>query len=814
MVCIACTAAYEIDLLRALEVDEDMEGIQTIDGRYRAYQFYMYAKEIKADTYIKKEFVREILRDKEFLFTTNLRHDKRTPSTLVSLQTKEGKIRFSIWLDSYEGKIGIRTHSSKLGKKSIVFRRVPMKQGSWHNIVIHFKNFDINILPEITLYVDCSMVEKQTFPISLKESIMEHGLESVFRLNQLQNINGKDPLKFIGGLQDMSFAFGRRLAFYTDAKRCLSMDVQETGIRAHQDPRTYVSKDINDVQTAVKNMQFQMAAQVNEIRWIRKWIRQCSKCNIDGPEKPGRLNGTCSAGKCSADANCRDLGFDDYECKCKNGFAGNGKLCAKDTDKDGVPDIELQCEGKKCRKDNCVNFPNSGQEDADKDGKGDACDEDDDDDGILDEDDNCPFVINADQIDNDGDRRGDACDNCPNSSNYNQRDSDGDGTGDACSKDSDGDGIRDKSDNCPTVKNPAQLDTDGDSVGDQCDNCQKRYNPTQEDADQDDIGDVCDSNNDVDKDGIQDDRDNCPYVPNAPQSDVDKDGTGDACDDDDDNDGIKDGLDNCRLIPNPDQKDRDGNGKGDACDPDFDGDNFKGDVCPENPEIQNTNFKAYDHIMLDPIGASQVDPEWEVLNDGAEMKQWRNSDPGIAVGKTKFGGVDFSGTFYIHDDKDDDFAGFVFSFQDSSNFYALMWKKEKQTYWYETPFKSIGHPGIQLKAVSSKTGPGEYMRNALWDYKSIPGQTRIVWSDPLKKGWVPKRSYRWHLIHRPSIGLIRIKILDGSELASDSGYITDHAFKGGKLGVLVFSQKEIVFSDLQYQCNDETPEDFNPNLPN
>ena len=94
------------------------------------------------------------------------------------------------------------------------------------------------------------------------------------------------------------------------------------------------------------------------------------------------------------------------------------------------------------------------------------------------------------------------------------------------------------------------------------------------------------------------------------------------------------------------------------------------------------------------------------------------------LGYQRFGGVDFSGTFYIHDDKDDDFAGFVFSYQDSSNFYALMWKKEKQTYWFETPFKSVGHPGIQLKAVNSKTGPGEYMRNALWDHKTIPSQVR------------------------------------------------------------------------------------------
>jgi len=43
--------------------------------------------------------------------------------------------------------------------------------------------------------------------------------------------------------------------------------------------------------------------------------------------------------------------------------------------------------------------------------------------------------------------------------------------------------------------------------------------------------------------------------------------------------------------------------------------------------------------------------------------------------------------------------------------------------------------------------------------------------------------------------------MDGSELKSDSGYILDHQFKGGQLGVLAFSQKEIVFSDLKYQCN-------------
>ena len=59
---------------------------------------------------------------------------------------------------------------------------------------------------------------------------------------------------------------------------------------------------------------------------------------------------------------------------------------------------------------------------------------DDDDDGILDWEDNCPTVSNADQIDMDGDTVGDACDNCPTVANAGGQldDADGDLAGDAC----------------------------------------------------------------------------------------------------------------------------------------------------------------------------------------------------------------------------------------------------------------------------------------------------------------------------------------------------------------------------------------------
>ena len=90
--------------------------------------------------------------------------------------------------------------------------------------------------------------------------------------------------------------------------------------------------------------------------------------------------------------------------------------------------------------------------------------------------DNCPLHSNNNQADGDDDWVGDVCDLCPGIQTTENGDPDHDGRGNGCDEDDDNDGVLDYQpdgvtplDNCREVKNPDQTDRDKNGIGIVCD---------------------------------------------------------------------------------------------------------------------------------------------------------------------------------------------------------------------------------------------------------------------------------------------------------------------------------------------------------
>lgn len=72
-----------------------------------------------------------------------------------------------------------------------------------------------------------------------------------------------------------------------------------------------------------------------------------------------------------------------------------------------------------------------------------------------------------------------------------------------------------------------------------------------------------------------------------------------------------------------------------------------------------------------------------VSNNGTKIMQSLNSDPGLAISQDNLERVDCEGTLRVNTHSDDDYLGFVFSYNSSSKFYVVMWKKHRKTYYDE-----------------------------------------------------------------------------------------------------------------------------------
>ena len=285
---------------------------------------------------------------------------------------------------------------------------------------------------------------------------------------------------------------------------------------------------------------------------------------------------TDGSDNCPSDANPDQADYDED---------GMGDACDDDLDNDGLANDDDDCDM------GATGWFSDNNSDHDGDGCLDASDEDpdDDNDGVLDDHpDICPkgpvgWISNAsndentdgcEDVDTDDDGLVDQLDNCANLSNPDQADLDDDGIGDVCDDDEDGDGIDNDVDSCPRglfgwisgIDNDNDADgcrddsedndDDNDGIPDLTDDCPDGVTDWTADLATDYDSDGCKDSvedDDDDADGYNDSDDRCPLgekFPSGVGQDWDEDGCNDQLeDDDDDNDNVLDGADDCLKTP-------------------------------------------------------------------------------------------------------------------------------------------------------------------------------------------------------------------------------------------------------------------------
>ena len=101
-----------------------------------------------------------------------------------------------------------------------------------------------------------------------------------------------------------------------------------------------------------------------------------------------------------------------------------------------------------------------------------------------------------------------------------------------------------------------------------------------------------------------------------------------------------------------------------------------------------------------------------------------NSDPGLLIGKDSFSDVEFTGTFFVNTDFDDDYIGLVYNYQSNRRFMLVSWKQASQTYWLSSRAEAVA--GLQVHLVRSNTGPSDDLKNALWNSGNTRRQVLVV----------------------------------------------------------------------------------------
>lgn len=205
------------------------------------------------------------------------------------------------------------------------------------------------------------------------------------------------------------------------------------------------------------------------------------------------------------------------------------------------------------------------------------------------------------------------------------------------------------------------------------------------------------------------------------------------------------------------------------------------------------DLSTWSAATLDFAGG-QAAGNWELSADNTSVAQTLNADPSFYLNNLNQTQYSIHGSWQVNTTADDDYVGFVFGYQNSSNFYLFDWKQSAQSYQGRSAAE-----GMTIRKFEGPTEDGitDLSLAKLWENKvNLDYMTILGTNHSGTKGWEDSLVYDFHLDFNLNPGEIKIVIMQGlTELWNVT--LNDTGFTSGQFGFYNYSQENVIYSGFE-----------------
>jgi hypothetical protein len=187
-------------------------------------------------------------------------------------------------------------------------------------------------------------------------------------------------------------------------------------------------------------------------------------------------------------------------------------------------------------------------------------------------------------------------------------------------------------------------------------------------------------------------------------------------------------------------------------------------------------------INLNTWSSPDTGGSWTVAPDGESVFQSTNGNPTVFLSPTNVFNDNIRGSVTVETTSDDDYIGFIFGWQSTTNFYLFDWKQGLQS----------GSPaGFTLSHVTTAGLSGVPFSN----HQTSSTGYNVLDTNNSFGGWADNTLYEFTVAYNASS--IVVSVLGGAFTTGTNVLSTTGSFSSGKFGFFNFSQSGVRYSGFE-----------------